>query len=187
MDKKSRLKQLAQTLLASTCLTAATTASASTVDESMIDGGFPQVFSNAFMLPVGTTVVTGSFCGDCGDAQAWFSIPGLTPGDTIQVTGSLTGGGPAVLAFGTFNQGDGSLGGESDVPSTSSFDVTAPSGGVIVFEAAQLSGAASGVDFEVAIADLGAASSSAPEPGTAAMGALGLATAAALRRKLKKA
>jgi MYXO-CTERM domain-containing protein len=187
MDKKARLKKLSQTLLASTCLTAAAavTATASTFDESMIDGGFGGNFGAANVLPTGTTIVTGSFCGDCGNVQDWFTIPGLKAGDTIQVTGSLIAGGPATLGFEALTSGDTPLAGDPSVPASSVFDVTAPADGNIVFEVQQVSGPASGVDYEVAIVDQGG--SSAPEPGTAALGTIALGAAAALRRKLKKA
>jgi MYXO-CTERM domain-containing protein len=208
LDRKSKFKSLAKTLLATTCLTAATAAAgtAGTVDESQIDGGFGAAFNTATLLAGGTTTVTGQLCGDCSNLDDFFAIPGLTPGHIIQVTASVTDPffqGPSQLPQGSqlqqsnglalpqlgvdlFDSSNGAVGSPVTVDTLGPqvFTVTAPGDGKLIFDAGDIEDFGCCLNYTISITDQGSA---APEPGTTALGALGLAAAATLRRKLKKA
>jgi hypothetical protein len=186
--KKTRLKNLAHTLLATTCLTAATAAAATagTVDQSQIDGGFGSDFNTASVLPSGTDTVTGNMCDDCGNFQDFFAIPGLTSGETIQITGSVNDqntSSPEAGIF-AFDSLDNALG-STDVlgSNTPSFDVTAPANGEVVIEVTDESDGSYGLNFQVSVVG----DVVTPEPATLGLGALALAAGALARRKLKKA
>jgi hypothetical protein len=91
MNTKLKLKK---SLLASTCLTAITLsgANAAIVNESSVPGGD---FSNGSgaaptSLAAGTTQVNGAILGSV-DFADFFSIPGFTPGTSVNV--SMTGTG----------------------------------------------------------------------------------------------
>lgn len=192
MDKQSKLRQLAQMLLATTCLTAATTVPALATITGVYnepsygtDGAtyLGTDFSTVTVLPTGITTVNGFLCSDCGLGTAWFEIPGLTPGDTIQVTDSATDN---TADIGVFNSSDGEIDPQSIPTIATSFDVTDPSNGKLLFAITDPSGdQGGGPNFTVQIADEGP--SGTPEPGTEVLAALGLGTAVALRRKLNKA
>ncbi|MDE3197595.1 MAG: hypothetical protein KGN84_14690 [Acidobacteriota bacterium] len=193
MNRNQTLKRLAQTLLASTCLTVAT-ASAGVTGVVTESTDFSNDQAMPTLLPTGTTTVNGGLCGDCiSDPADWFTIPGLGPGDTIAITETLTRGGTMdylvgdssenTLASGTLSSlaSPALPGPTSPAPSSvMSFDVTAPTDGNLVFGA----GNSAFAGYTVTITDLGVAT---PEPGTVGTAALALATAAVLRRKRRKA
>ncbi len=190
---RKMIGKFARTLLATTCLTVASSAAAlaGTITYTEGVGGLPSDFPNtagsatplsAATIP-GTTIVNGHTPG--GDVD-WFELTGLGTG-TFTVTAAITSG-----------TGEDTLNVFENTPSplnifTSGFDngesagsgsIAIPTNGDLFIEVLRNAGTGEGSNgYHVTVNTTG---SSVPEPSTIATVGLGLAGAFALRRKLRK-
>lgn len=85
MQKKSNLKKLAGRLLATTCLTAATSAVALGGSVTLPEGA--QGAYPGDLLPLGTTMVSGIVSLNNGSAGDFFEFQGLTGGESFSALG----------------------------------------------------------------------------------------------------
>jgi hypothetical protein len=174
MGKDHRLKKLARTLLATTCLTAATgAANAGTFVESSFAGGdFSNNLSSPSVLNATYDTVSGTLetpC--CTDSQDYFQIPGLIPGASYHLTFSFTGPLPLHL---TLYDGLSSIAGPFS--GSANTNITAPLDSDLRFGIDSAEGPST---WTVGFA------TNAPEPGTMGLAATALASALALRRRRK--
>jgi hypothetical protein len=164
MNSNAKLKKLARTLLATTCLTAgAAVASASTFNEVTDFTAFPTVT----LLGSGIDVVNGSL--GAPDFDDYFQISGLTPGDLYKVTFASVASDFMYLR----NSSGGQI---SFLAPSQSVTTAGLPDGIFNFEA-QFEGGSGA--YTVTLSDV-----TAPEPGTLAL--TGLAAAALLSRRRNK-
>jgi hypothetical protein len=185
--------KFARTLLATTCLTVASSAAALAGTITYTEGttpapaDFPNTMGSATSLSAatisGTTIVDGHTAG--GDVD-WFELTGLGTG-TFTVTADHTSGAgsdtinvletaPSTLNIFTsgFDSGE----------SAGSGSIAIPTNGDLFIEVLRNAGTGeSSNGYQVTV---NTTASSVPEPATIAMVGLGLAGAFALRRKLRK-
>ncbi len=182
------LDSFARGLLATTCLTVACggTAVASTITEN--SGGVP-IFPdtpNGYLLPTGTTVVTGYIpLTEEGGHEQWFEFQGLTPSASYTLTGatSFTEAGIGMDLFDDSGT-PGNLLGESNLEHGSGthgvINFTAPSDGNVVVDMFTFSEGDHGNYTDTLTQNSG----TVPEPATFGGAALGLgAIALAWRRR----
>jgi len=182
------LEAFTRGLLATTCLTAACGASAmaATINEGTTPAptDFPDLGSNSFVLPIGTTQVFGFVGARSGveggvhDAADWFTFTGLTGNGSYTLTGQSETGVQLQYSDSSLSVlGSLDIGENSTQPLSAVF--TAPSDGKLVvelYDCCEGSGT-----YSVSLA---ANSSATPEPATAGAVGLGLgAIALAWRRR----
>jgi hypothetical protein len=174
--------KFARTMLASSCLVAASSAMAqTTVTEG--SGGAPADFSNSlgssYLLPIGTTVVHGGLTSGT-DTADWFEFQGLTGNYQVHAFYNPANQerGMSLTLFNSSGNALGSatleqLGGNTGAHLSG----TAPANGEIFAEILGQAGGTYEVDFTGAV-------SAAPEPSAWAMMGVGtFAAGAMLRRK----
>jgi MYXO-CTERM domain-containing protein len=182
LSQKFTLERVTKGLLATTCLTIASSsvASAATITEGTSPApiDFPNT-SNGFLLPVGTTSVIGLLAGE-GDPADWFQFQSLLPGGSYSVHGFYNPSGQEDgLRFALFNSSGTQLG------SIGSLEIggdvltgTIPNNGVLV---AEVFGGSNGIYELDLTAQLGSVST--PEPATVATTGLALAGLLEARRR----
>ena len=174
--KSKSLKKYARHLLATTCLTvAATTAQATTFSEGVND--FGNTFAARTGLPGGTTQVFGGV-NPGNDFDDFFFFSGLPLGGAFTFTGLYEG----AVNVSVLTNGNSVINGNSNLSNPPTMTGTVPGDGILVIGAHGFEGTA----FYDLRLDVVGGTSQIPEPATAGLAGLALASAVALRRKTAK-
>jgi hypothetical protein len=171
-----RLKKAARHLLATTCLVAGAEAAAITEGVAPAPTDFGGTLATGYVTPSGTNAVTGRIA--ISDSFDLFFFTGLTPGSlTFDVSSLLDN----AFEYGVeaFDSSGSFLG---NLPQNGGASVIVPGDGIVgIRVGADVSEGSANytVSFEGGF-------SAVPEPGTTALGALGLAAAAVAAVKRRK-